>query len=225
MKRPMTIEVATVLLLPGVAAAAVPLSLNGANAPAEYSRQFMIGYGLVHLVVVLLIFFLLYTKARRVLREQASPHDGTASVPGIWRCVWVFATRGPFFGYVTAIALLGVARAGTVLEGLMFPLTAVLVAPVGLPMAWFMGLIPAILIGVAYWALRVKADVRALSATALSTLVAGIVCAGAVAIIDGDFAGLFDVASWSMMVVPGIVATPLCAVSIERGSMRGFCNK
>lgn len=61
MNRPMTVKVAALLLLLGAAAAVVSVSLNIANAPPHYSRQFMIGYGIVRMAVVLLMIYLLYS--------------------------------------------------------------------------------------------------------------------------------------------------------------------
>lgn len=60
MNRPMTIKLATVLLLLGAAAAAVSVSLNIVNAPPTYSRQFMVGYGVVRVAMVLLMIYMLY---------------------------------------------------------------------------------------------------------------------------------------------------------------------
>ena len=159
------------------------------------------------------------------MRDPRTPQDRVATAPRLKLSVWVFALFGPLFGYVTAVTLAALASSDTALKRLMSPLAAVLFAPIGLPMAWIFGVMPAILIGILYWVLRARVNVSALTSIVLATLAAGAVCVGAVVITDGDFAGLLHIASWSMMVVPGIVATPLCAALVERRSTRALKNR
>jgi hypothetical protein len=109
-----------------------------------------------------------------------------------------------------------VSKADTLLEVLKIPLAFVMAAPIGLPFAWFMGLIPALLVGAVYWALRAKAGADAWTSAALSAIAAFIVCAGAIVVIDGNVAGLGEVESWAIMIVPGVVATLGCIIVIER---------
>ncbi|HEU5138070.1 MAG TPA: hypothetical protein VFU13_23195 [Steroidobacteraceae bacterium] len=134
------------------------------------------------------------------------------------RCLWIFAALGPFFGYATVISLMVIAESDGVLDILKVPFAVVLAAPFGIPMAWFVGLIPAILIGIVYWALRSKTAVGALAALALSAVVAAVLCGGAIALRDGLHRGLLAVESWQIVIVPAIVATLLCGAIVERGS-------
>ncbi len=138
----------------------------------------------------------------------------------IWRCVWIFGVLGPFFGYATAISLLVIGESDSVFDVLMLPFAIVLTSPVGFPMAWLVGLLPAILTGITYWALRAKAAVRVPAAVALSAITAGILCVVNMAIVFGESTSLLDGDAWRLMFVPAIVAILFCAAVIEGGSRK-----
>ena len=148
--------------------------------------------------------------------DKPEPRDPAANVATISQCLWVFAIFGPVFGYATVIFLVAIDKADSVSDFLLVPLATVMALPFALPFALFAGLVPAILVGIVYWALRAKTSVRGPDAVALSASAAVVVCACEVAFFSGDFAALSDEMSWAMMIVPGIVATVVCATLIER---------
>ena len=134
----------------------------------------------------------------------------------IGQCVWVFATLGPVFGYVTIMMLGAIGTIDSVSDALIFPLGVLVAAPFGISVAWIVGVVPAILVGIVYGSLRANTALRARSAIALSAAAAAVVCVCAAALIGGSLAGLVDVGSWTLMGLPGIVATLMCAALIER---------
>jgi hypothetical protein len=136
--------------------------------------------------------------------------------PTLARCVWIFALLGPPFGYVTVVAVLTVASARSLLDLLKFPVAIFLGSIVGLPFAYLLGVVPAILVAVIYWSLRAKSALASPHAIAMSAAAAVVVCAGGIAITDGGFSALREVEVWFTVVLGGIVATPLCAAIVER---------
>jgi len=149
------------------------------------------------------------------MSEPANP-PVVAAPASLAQCLWTFALLGPVFGYVTVITMMTVVTADSADDFLRFPVGLAMGALIGIPFAIFMGLVPAILIAIVYWALRAKAELRPVSAVALSAVAAFFVCAVAIVVMDGQLAGLRDASSWLMMVVPGVVATLLCAAVVER---------
>jgi len=125
--------------------------------------------------------------------------------------------RGPLFGYVTAMSLMIIGKADSLFDVLWFPLAVVMFAPFAIPVALFIGLVPAMLVGLVYWALRAKLAAGPIAAATLSAVAAGVVCAGVVTMSVERFAGVLTVEAWEMVILPGIVAAVLCAAYIERG--------
>lgn len=132
------------------------------------------------------------------------------------RCVWIFALLGPPFGYMTVIAVFTVASARSLIDLLKFPFAVVLGSVFGLPFAYFLGTVPAILVASIYWWLRAKSALATPPAIALSAAAAVVVCAGGIAIVDGGLSALRDAETWLTVVLAGVLATPLCAAIIER---------
>ena len=147
------------------------------------------------------------------------------SAPRLPRCLWTFALYGPLFGYATVVAAMTIATADSPLDLLMAPVALIMAAPIGIPFAWLIGLIPALLVGVIYWALRAKADFDSPAAIALSIGCAAIVGSSVLLFSDGGLAGLRDASSWFMVVLPAVIATPLCAAIVERGVRDGLKNR
>jgi uncharacterized SAM-binding protein YcdF (DUF218 family) len=132
------------------------------------------------------------------------------------RSVWIFALLGPVFGYVTVIAVLTVASARSLFDLLKFPVAVVLGSVMGLPFAYLLGVVPAILVAFIYWWLRAKSALATPHAIALSAAAAVVVCAGGITIADGGFSALREGEVWFTVVLAGVVATPLCAALVER---------
>jgi hypothetical protein len=107
-----------------------------------------------------------------------------------------------------------VANADSVLDVLTYPLALIFGAVFGLPLAWALGTVPAILVGGVYWALRARAALAPLPSIGLSVVAAAAMCIAAVAIYEGNISALPDGTTW-FMILPGVVATPLCAVLVE----------
>ena len=150
--------------------------------------------------------------------QQPVLHFGSApSFPAVWRCIWLFGLYGPAFGYVTAMLVLTAAESHNLLQFLRFPLVLVMGVPVALPFAYLLGLVPAIAVGIAYWLLRAKASLNPIPAVSLSAVVSLFPCAAVLVVMDrGGMEGLSDPPSWSLMMLPGVVATLLCAYIVER---------
>ena len=148
--------------------------------------------------------------------------DKTAT---IGRCVWIFAVRGPLFGYLTAASLIIIQEVDSFFDVLWFPLAIVMFAPFAIPVALFVGLVPAVLVGIVYWALRAKLAAGPSAAVALSAVAAGVVCAGVAAMSDEGFAGVLTVEAWQVVILPGIVAAVLCAAYIERGLKKASARR
>jgi len=149
--------------------------------------------------------------------SEPTTSDPAPLTPSLLRCVGYFAVFGPVFGYLTFTFLITVERADSFTDVLWFPMAALMLAIVGLPFAWFVGLAPATLVGVLYWSLRAKANTRALAATAICVLAAVIVCAFVAMLPDVEPKALLDPAAWAVVILPGILATPLCAAFTESG--------
>lgn len=149
------------------------------------------------------------------MSEHVDPHAAAAPA-SLAQCLWTFSLLGPVFGYVTVITILTLTTADSAIDFLRLPVAIVMGALFGIPFAILMGLVPAILIAIVYWALRAKAELGRSSAVALAAVAAFFVCAGYIVVMDGEFAGLRDASSWLMIVIPGIAATLLCAAVVER---------
>lgn len=152
------------------------------------------------------------------MTQQPLLHFGSApSFPSLSRCLWLFAWLGPAIGYVTAMLVLTATESDNVLEFMRFPLVLVLGAFVALPFAFLIGLVPATVVGAAYWALRAKAALNPAAAVSLSVVVSVLICAAVLVFMDrGGTEGLRDLPSWGLVMLPGIVATLLCARIVER---------
>jgi hypothetical protein len=137
-------------------------------------------------------------------------------LPTLSRCLWTFAILGALVGYATVMTLMVAATADSVSDFAKIPKALLMAAPIGIPFAWVVGLVPALVVGAIYWKLRAKETRNAKVAAALSALAAFIIYGSIVAISDGSLAALGDFSFWMMMIAPGAVATAACAWSIER---------
>ena len=153
------------------------------------------------------------------MTEHPILHFGSAvSFPTLRRCLLIFSTLGPAFGYVTAMLVLTATESDNLLEFMRFPLVLVLGAVVALPFAFLIGLVPATVVGAAYWTLRAKTSLNPVPAVSLSLVVSVLICAAVLVVMDrGGMEGLRDPPSWGLVMLPGIVATVLCARIVERG--------
>jgi hypothetical protein len=152
------------------------------------------------------------------MTQQPVLHFGSApSFPSLSRCLWMFAWLGPAFGYVTAMLVLTVTESDNLLQFMRFPLVLVMGIPVALPIAYMLGVVPATVVGAAYWALRSKAMLNPVPAVSLSVVASILACAAVLVVMDrGGVEGLLDLPSWGLMMLPGVLATLLCAYIVER---------
>jgi len=133
------------------------------------------------------------------------------------RCVRIFGALGPVIGCAAAMTLLAIVSADSVDDVLWLPLGVIAMAIFAIPVALFVGAVPAVLVGLVYWALRAKLSLGRSAAVAWSGAAAMVVCAGVSAMPDGDFGSVWSVEAWQVAILPGLIATPLCAALVERG--------
>lgn len=142
----------------------------------------------------------------------------SGSRPSLRRCGWAFLILGPAIGWVLFM-LLAMSPALSDIESFKwwtvpgFLLMGAALSPIGIPMAFLIGAVPAGVTGLVYWALRRRIGVRtSIGVSVLCSIATG----SAWGLVVAGPAGGETPSLWPLAPVFGLVVTPICAMIVER---------